>query len=155
MKPLLASFALIYSATLCVCLMAEAADKIALRNLAKGAFSGISEAKQEVIKDQPAWDKFWAAHDVTAKPGRPIPKVDFSREMVIGVTMGKKNSGGFSIEITAVEPTAATLKISVKRTLPTPGAIVITALTAPFHFVAIPKSDLKPEFVPAKEADKK
>jgi hypothetical protein len=155
MKLFLVSFVLACGMAMVGCLIANAADEKAVRTLSKGAFSGISQAKQEVIKDQPTWEKFWAKHNVAMKPSAQLPKVDFSKEMVIAVTLGKKTSGGYSIEIMAVEPTASALKISVKRTSPAPGAIVITALTAPFHFVAVPKSDLKPQFVDAKDDGKK
>ena len=154
MKFFLVSLALAFGMAMVGCLIANAAEK-PLRTLSKGAFSGISEAKQEIIKDQEAWEKFWAKHNVAMKPSAQLPKVDFSKEMVIAVTLGKKTSGGYSIEIMAVEPTASALKIFIKRTSPAPGAIVITALTAPFHFVAVPKSDLKPQFADAKDDGKK
>jgi hypothetical protein len=54
-----------------------------------------------------------------------------------------------------VEAKDKTLKISVKNSSPPPDAMTIQALTAPFHFVAVPKSNLKPEFVEAKPAEKK
>ena len=137
-----------------ICLTAGAVEKIAMRTLAKGAFSGVREAKQEVIKGQAAWDKFLSAHQANAKSAPQIPAVDFAKEMVIAVTMGRKSSGGYSIEIIGVEAAANRLKISVKRNSPVPGAITITALTAPFHFVAVHRSDLRPEFVDAPAAEK-
>src|SRR5262249_49508438 len=108
----------------------------------------------EILKDQTAWEKFWSAHCATTKPTPRIPAVDFAKEMVLAVTMGRKNSGGYAIEITGVEATANRLKIFVKRTSPAPGAITITALTAPFHFVAVPRSDLQSEFVDAPTPEK-
>ena len=137
-----------------ICLTAGAVEKIAMRSLAKGAFSGVTDAKRELIKDRTAWEKFLSAHGANAKPAPQLPAIAFSKEMVIAVTMGRKNSGGYAIEITGVEATANRLKITVKRTSPASGAIVITALTAPFHFVAVPKSDLRPEFVDAPAAEK-
>ena len=154
MKRILLSSLLTLGFTLVICLAADAVDKIAVRTVAKGAFSGVTEAKQEVIKTEAAWDKFLSAHHANAKSAPQLPAVDFAREMVIAVTMGRKNSGGYAVEITGVEATANRLKISVKRTSPVPGAIVITALTAPFHFVAVPKSDLRPEFVDTPAAEK-
>ena len=121
-----------------------------IRSLAKGALSGIKEAKQEVIRDAAAWERFRKQHSISEQSAERIPPVDFSKEMIVAATMGTKRTGGYTIEIVRVEPTEKSLKIFVKRTSPPPGALTIQALTAPFHFVAAPKSDLKPEFVDAK-----
>jgi hypothetical protein len=61
--------------------------------------------------------------------------------------MGTKRTGGYTIKIVRVEPTGKSLKVFVKQSSPPPGSLSIQALTAPFHFVAVPRSDLKPEFV--------
>ncbi len=126
------------------------AESLPLRKIAKGALSGIAEARQEVIKDQAAWERWWTKHAVKGNSLETIPTIDFSKEMVIAVTMGRRNTGGHSIEITTAETAGQQLKISVRRTSPPPGAMVMQALTAPFHFVSVPKSDLPPEFVEVK-----
>ena len=132
------------------CLNANDARSLPIRLLAKGALSGIKEAKQEVIRDAAAWERFRKQHSISEQSAERIPPVDFSKEMIVAATMGTKRTGGYTIEIVRVEPTEKSLKIFVKRTSPPPGALTIQALTAPFHFVAVPKSDLKPEFVEAK-----
>jgi hypothetical protein len=129
------------------CLAADAAHTPPIRSLKKGAFSGIHEAKQEVVKSADAWEKLWKQHVTSMSASDKIPAVDFSKEMVVVATMGTKRSGGYSIEIVDVVASGETLKISVKKTSPPPDAMSIQALTAPFHFVAVPKSKLKPEFV--------
>jgi hypothetical protein len=131
------------------CVAANGAQTLPIRSLKKGAFSGIREAKQEIVKSANAWEKLWRQHTTTAGESDKIPAVDFSKEMVVVATMGTKRSGGYTIEIEGVEAKGKTLKISVKKTSPPPDAMTIQALTAPFHFVAVPKSDLKPEFVEA------
>ena len=77
-----------------------------------------------------------------------------SADAVVVATMGTRRTGGYSIEIRNVAPTDKTLRISLKQTSPPPDAITVQALTAPFHFVAVPKSDLKPEFVEAPDQKK-
>jgi hypothetical protein len=134
------------------CLSAAAAEALPIRTLAKGAFGGIQEPRQEIIQDKAAWEKVWAKHAGEGRAPGSLPEVDFSKDMVILVTMGRKNTGGYGIQITQVEPVGNKLQISVKRTNPPPGAMTIQALTAPFHMVAVPRSDLVPEFVPASPA---
>ncbi|PYL01207.1 MAG: hypothetical protein DME19_02410, partial [Verrucomicrobia bacterium] len=132
------------------CLSADVPRSLPIRSLAKGGFSGIKEARQEVIRDPVAWEKLWKQHSASASSAEKIPAVDFASEIVVAATMGTKRTGGYTIEIIRVEPAEKSLKIFVKQTSPPPGALTIQALTAPFHFVAVPKSDLKPEFVEAK-----
>lgn len=124
-----------------------AADTESFRTLAKGSFSGIHQAKHEIIQTDAAWEKFWAAHSVDARPAEKRPSVDFEKEMVVAVTMGRQRKGGFAIEIVRIEPKGDRLQIWVRHTAPKPGAMAIQALTAPFHFVATAKTDLKPEFI--------
>jgi len=137
------------------CCAANGAQTLPIRSLKKGAFSGVREAKQEVVKSADAWEKLWKQHTTSAGESEKIPAVDFSKEMVVVATMGTKRTGGYTIEIVGVEAKDKTLRISVKKTSPPPDAMTIQALTAPFHFVAVPKSDLKPEFVEVKPAEKK
>ena len=118
-----------------------------LRKVAKGAVSGIRETRQEVIRDRTAWEKLWAQHGGLTRPVEKLPDIDFARQMVVVVTMGTQRSGGYGIEILAVEETNHVLRVSVQRTRPQKGAITTQALTAPFHMVAVSKSDLKAEFV--------
>lgn len=120
-----------------------------IRSLAKGAFSGIREAKQAVIKDTEAWKKFWEQHTKTTRPPGALPEVNFQKEMAVVATMGTQRTGGFAIEIVGAETSGDKLRISIRRTTPPAGAMTIQALTAPFHFVSVPRSDLKPEFVDA------
>jgi len=137
------------------CMNADDAQSLSVRSLAKGAFSGVKDPRQEVIRDAAAWGKVWKQHSASAGSVEKIPAVDFAKEMVIAVTMGIKRTGGYMIEIARVEPTEKSLKIFVKRTSPPPGSLSIQVLTAPFHFVAVPKSDLKPEFLETNPAERK
>jgi hypothetical protein len=122
------------------------ADSLPIRTLAKGPFSGIQEARQEVIKDEAAWEKTWAKHLAAAKGSTNRPAVDFSKEMVIIATFGQQHTGGYAIEISQVEAVGDKLKVSITRTTPPPGSMALQSLTAPFHVVAVSRNDLKPEF---------
>jgi hypothetical protein len=137
------------AAVLLGCLSSVRADSLPLRVLAKGAFSGIQEPSQQVIKDKSALEMAWAKHSSGGRGTGKLPEVDFTKEMVILVAMGRKNTGGYAIQVTKVEPVGDKLQISVQRTSPKPGSMAIQALTSPFQVVAVPKSDLTPEFVDA------
>ena len=87
---------------------------------------------------------------VRLKDADKLPAVDFTKEMVILITMGRQHTGGYSVEITKAEDAAGKLKIYVNRREPAPGAFTLQVLTAPFHAVALPRSGLKPEFIEVK-----
>ncbi len=137
------------------CVSMKGAQPLPIRSLATGAFSGIKVAQQKVIQDAGQWEALWKLHSTSVGAAEKIPAVDFSKEMVIVATMGTRRTGGYSTEIVRVEPGGKTLSIAVRQSSPPPGAITIQALTAPFHFVAVPRSDLKPEFVEAGATDRK
>jgi protease stability complex PrcB-like protein len=136
--------------TLLGCTTATGADPLTLRSLGKGGFSGIKEARREVIKDKAAWEKLWTEHTKPTRNAAPAPEVDFAKEMVIAATMGTKRTGGYSVEIISAEPAGKKLKVTVKQASPPPGSMAIQALTAPFHFVAVSRSDLEVEFIEPK-----
>jgi hypothetical protein len=129
-------------------------NPLPMRTVAKGAFSGITSARQVIIKDKAAWNKLWAQHSLNQAAASSAPELDLAKEMVIVVTLGRRNTGGYTIEIVKVEADDKRLRIAVQRKAPPPGAMVIQALTAPFHMAAIPRSDLKAEFVEVKEGGK-
>ena len=132
------------------CAGAAPSEPLPLRSLAKGNFSGFTEAKKEIIKTNADWERAWAKLSVRLKDPDKLPAVDFTKDMVVLVTMGQQRTGGYSIEIIKVEEADGKLRIYVKRREPPSGAFTLQALTAPFHAVAVPKRELKPEFVETK-----
>ena len=137
------------------CTGAEGPQSLPIRSLAKGALSGSREARQEIIRKPADWETLWGQHVTSAGAATKIPAVDFSKEMVIVATAGTQRTGGHAIEIVRVEKDDKKLRVFIKQTAPPPGAMTLQVLTAPFHFVAVPRSDLPPEFVAAKSVDKK
>ncbi len=119
-----------------------------LRVLLKSAFSRIQKPMEKVIRSEDEWKKFWADASVN-EPAKPLPKVDFSKEMVIVAALGRRNSGGFSIEITRVQKTDDKLKVFLKKRTPPKNSMAIQALTAPIHVVAAPSTSLAVEFIDA------
>src|SRR5437667_1577269 len=147
--------ACLFFVSLLGCLNANGAEALPIRSLAKGAFSGIKAAQRYVVRDAGQWETLWKQHSASAGSAEKIPAVNFSKEMVVVATLGTQRTGGYSIEIVRVQRRGKTLSVAVRQSSPPPGAITIQALTAPFHFVAVPRSDLKPEFVEADAAEKK
>lgn len=125
---------------------------VTFRTVAQGAFSGIQEVKRVVIRDAVAWEKFWQEHAAKATPVPPLPEIHFQQEMVIITTLGTKRSGGHRIEIREVAAHGKELKVTVQTAAPKPGGMTISALTAPYHFIALPRSEAVVIFHEVKES---
>jgi len=108
-----------------------------MRTVARGDQSFIESERRVVARSSAEWNAIWRQHD----PDRPVPAVDFSKEMVVGVFLGSRNTGGYSVEIlsAAVEQGGALL-VRYRQQTPPPGAITAQVITMPFHIVAIPKA---------------
>ncbi len=129
------------------CLSASNNHSLPIHTLAKGSFSAISQPEEKVIRSEAKWTAFWEKHSVNRQTARRVPEVDFAKQMVIAVTMGRERTGGYAIEITSVRESGNELLISVQRNKPAANAMKTQVLTAPFHYIAVPKSDLKPKFI--------
>jgi len=106
------------------------------RTVEKGDQSNIEDAKQVVIHDAAEWRKLWQQHS----PDRPMPGIDFSKESVVAVFMGSRNTAGYSIAIVSTTDANGALIVKYRETRPTPGGVTAQILTFPYHIVAIPKS---------------
>ena len=105
--------------------------------VAQGAYSGISDASEVVLRSRAEWDALWKAHAGL----QPIPAVDFSQEVVVAVFLGARRSGGFGAEILGTRREAAALVIEYRERVPAAGDIVTQAITSPFHIVRVPRFD--------------
>ena len=110
-----------------------------IRTLAKGGFSGFQEPAQIVVTNAAQFAEVWKKHSAIQSPVKPPPKVDFEKETVLFVALGRKNSGGHAVEIAAIKPSDEKTEVLLKVRAPRPGGIQLQAITAPFHMAAVPK----------------
>jgi len=75
------------------CVAANGGQALPIRSLKKGAFSGIREVKQEVVKSADAWEKLWKQHSTAAGMTDKIPAVDFSNRRLHDRNCGCGNAG--------------------------------------------------------------
>lgn len=107
--------------------------------LQKGAYSGLTDRKVVLITDEPAWRSNWQQVSARMVPLPDAPVLDFAGQSVVVASLGEKNTGGYSVEVTGVELVNGKLKVTVHESKPGPGAMVTQALTQPYHIVRIPK----------------
>jgi len=117
-----------------------------LRRLPMEVSGGIAEARRALLKEPGEFETLWkrATSHVTPAP-RP-PAVDFAKEMVAVLALGKKPTGGWSAEIVGARERGGRLVLLYAEHAPAEGAAVTEGVTAPWHAVVLARSDLPVEW---------
>ena len=95
--------------------------------------SGVEEARQVVVRTAEEWKALWKAH----APGQPVPAVDFTKSMVIGVFLGSRNTGGYRVTIAGIERDGASVTVTYREDRPARGDITTQVITFPHHLVRV------------------
>lgn len=118
------------------------------RTLASGSFSEIDKSGEWVIRSKAEWKNFWESHAVENRKLRPLPSVDWDEEFVVCVTLGARSSGLFSLEIIDAQPdpVSGKLIVSYREVRPPSEDFRLEAEALPYHYIALPKTDLEVVF---------
>ena len=119
----------------------EVETPLSIATVDKGNRSAIHRPLQIVIRNQDEWKAFWKRHSSRDSNPPPAPSIDFNREMVVGIFLGEKRTGGYEVEIVRAERRDSSLYLYYREENPTPGAMVAQALTQPFHLVKVAKHE--------------
>jgi hypothetical protein len=122
---------------LAILAVAGAQGATPVTSVAQGANSGIDDTREVVVRSRTEWDALWKSH----AGAQPAPSVDFSQELVAGVFLGTRPTGGFRVDITGYRPDGSALIIEYVERVPAPDGIVTQVLTSPFHIVKLPRFD--------------
>lgn len=106
-----------------------------LETVARASMSGIEESRQVVVRSDDEWTTLWREH----AGAKPAPPVDFATQMVLAVFLGTRPSAGYGVEIISARPDGSGLAVSWSEQRPSRDTITAQVLTAPAHFVAVPK----------------
>jgi hypothetical protein len=109
--------------------------KLEMKTIEKGTDSAVDTGGQLIARTPAEWKKLWQSHAWD----RELPKVDFARDMVVGVFMGSRPTAGFAVEIVGTHRENGTLIVEYRETRPGNDAMTAQILTAPYHLAAIPK----------------
>jgi hypothetical protein len=106
-----------------------------MQTLNSDMMSGIDQPQQVVARTAAEWQALWQRH----APGRPLPTVDFTADMVVGVFLGSRPSGGYQAEITSVTSEENVLVVQWAERRPGPGQMAAQVMTSPSHLVKVPR----------------
>ena len=104
--------------------------------IGKGDQSNVDERKTATVRTEAEWTRLWQQHN----PDQQRPAIDFSKQMVVGVFMGSRNSAGFGVEIVSAPDADGVITVHYHETIPASGAITAQVITSPYHLVYLPKS---------------
>src|SRR5947209_2068551 len=108
-----------------------------LRTVGKGPMSAIDQPRQVTVRSAAEWGALWKENGAKA----PLPAVDFSREMVVGIFLGTRPTAGYGVEIIRTIGNAGALIVEYVESTPSRDAVAAQILTSPYHLAAIPKRD--------------
>jgi hypothetical protein len=79
---------------------------------------------------------------VIAAAADGVPAVDFSRETLVLVEMGRKPTGGYFLELKSTKARVLddSAQVELVWNVPAPGAMVTQALTSPCILIALPRN---------------
>ena len=123
-------------------MMAAMSAQTPPRTVDKGDFSNVDDAKQVVVRTEAEWKTLWRQHGGE----RPMPSVDFGKQIVLGVFMGSRPTAGFAIAITSTIEGNGILHVRYRERMPARGLVLAQVLTFPFHLVAVPKTASEVKF---------
>lgn len=109
--------------------------------------SGITQARNVVIRDAAALEQLWNAHYLGRSSVPPLPQVDFQRSMVVGVFTGTAPIGCRSVEITAVTAQGGKIVVEYEISQLMTVAICMQRNVAPMALVTVDRFDGGVEFV--------
>jgi len=112
----------------------------------KAAYAAVDQPFEKVVQDESSWNNFWNELHSGKPPTEPLPTVDFSENMVIGVGIGNKSSGGYSVEIQEITIEDSMLLVNYVEEQPGANCFTTQALTQPYLLVKVQQSNLPVKF---------
>lgn len=130
-----------------IAFLPKSGTAIPFESLAKDALSGVKTRRQVVIKDAAAWERLWSEHGKGRVPAPELPKVDFSRQMVVGVFAGEFGNACHSTSIVRVGSRDGRMVVEYEERDLTPVAICLPVVAQPMHLVAVERNDAAVDFL--------
>ena len=96
-------------------------------------YSGLSLEENLIIRDAKTLQKFFSKINRTRKPGISVPKIDFSKSVIIVVCEGE-HAKGKNVELNILKETEQNIELQLK---PTNTETASKALVSPFKIYTL------------------
>ena len=116
-------------------------DQIEMELIVAENYSGFEEEQFFIIKDQEALGTFYGTINRTRKPGLALPKIDFTKEMLLVWCGGLEVLGHAALEVISKDDNLLVQKIKTKSNKISKGPTV-----SPFSIYKLPLTSKKVVF---------
>jgi hypothetical protein len=118
---------------LAVSLAGNALAPVPFSTISHGEQSGVEAARQVVVRTPEEWKALWKEH----APNQPMPTIDFTKSMVVGVFLGSRTTAGYRVTITGIDRDGANVTVAYREQRPAAGDILAQVITFPHHLVRV------------------
>lgn len=119
--------------------IADQERELAFETIARGNLSGVTHQMDVVIRDAQEFEMLWMHHSKGSMVAAPMPKVDFEREVVVGVFLGYTPSCGYGVKINEVEERATSTQVK-SQILVSSSPILCLIAEQPYELIKFPRS---------------
>lgn len=116
-------------------------DKISFDTISKGQFSKQIEKEYLIIRDKAGMDHILELIKSSDDTEITTSDINFTEEMIIGVFIGEKPTGGYDVEVIEVLDRKEHIELLLKIVEPGPDDIVTEAITSPYHIIKLGSSE--------------
>jgi len=122
-------------------------SSVSFTSLMRGSSSVVAPGGAVVARNQSELNAIWAKYfgHIGPKPPPP-PAVDFNAHQVVGLFLGTRPNGCYSMSFTRVRRTNERLIVTYREQIYR--GICTQSLVNPGQLIAVPQSQLEVEFVP-------
>jgi hypothetical protein len=137
------------SALLCACasLGIRSDGPIAWETIDSDIYSGVEAEMKVTIRDQRTWSRLWSEHKGNRYHTFPLPRIDFSEEMIVGIFTGERPNGCHAVRIQRVYREESKIIVEYSERIPTGPRICNYTATHPSHLIALPSTREPVQFV--------
>jgi len=114
--------------------------RVPFEEIDKDWISGYESRDNLTIRDDETWETLWTEMEFSQSHPADLPKINFTREMIIAVFQGERGSSGYWTNITRIIMTNSSYVVYVDEIHPGESCGGLAVMTYPYHIVKI--SDL-------------
>lgn len=107
-----------------------------METIVRDNMSSVEDAKQAVARTPAEWAALWRQH---AGDRAPLPRIDFTKRIVVAVFLGTRPTAGYAAEVSGTKAAGKALIVEWREDRPKPGNILAQVMTSPSHLVSIPR----------------
>ena len=112
--------------------------QLAWETIASGTqATGVDGARYQLITSQDQLIGLWSQVHAAQLQLPPLPQVDFQRETLVAILLGRRSTGGYGVAVRRVSVEGSELYLDTEFTEPAAGAITTQALTSPWTLVRV------------------